>query len=642
MPDTIQEQAGEALGRAGQRLAAAETGVRDAIAGLNQAIDAAHAAGIGPRYARAMVGSGTHLGMLGRAYFNREIRSWDDIYESGPRPVNQNDSELLDLHARPRPQAPAFSFGWASSVPGTLARAGQELARAETGFDTAYARFSDASDFAQYAQIPAGQATSLVTALSGPLGKISSELVTAEVEDWDASITLDLASMLADGTEPPGFWAAAADARATKGAGDYGAAAASWTLARDQLPSGHLMGDGLDSLISALGTASGTGQHVARAGYIVHHSTEPPSPWNTGQLAAAVRTHAAALGDAKQALRNVLDGWTDGAIAAAFDAARDPDEAVARACLFATFERADQLRTAPPQDVSFAQPPVSAPAAAPATGPAMAARPDQMPSGSAADPPLEPPKWEHAVTFTGGSYFATIGGHRLFVDHGRDRVDGYRASVDGQYAGQEKDLAAAQKMAEDRARRLPPKPKIPRIASDDDVPNPQEMTAAYRAAHGEDVPWLTRQQWQAGQMSTATGTVRTAPWYLAAVAAKKDGRPMSAVPRYMAAARMDATAGRLRDHRDPLESGHDARDVADALSDAAAATRAGDLTEAREAIRWARSNITPGSSLHRVLDEHETPVINLAGPARRSGPAASPPRVARRPSPQGQRQARRR
>src|SRR5208282_1981638 len=252
MPDTIREQAGDALSRAGQRLAEAETGVRDAVAGLNQAIDAAHVAGIGPRYARAMVNADGHLGALGRAYLNREIRSWNDIYENSPRPVNQNDSELLDLHARPRPQAPAFSHGRASSVPGTLARAGQELVRAETGYDTAYARFSDASDFAQHARVPADQAASLVTALSGPLGDISSELVAAEVDDWDASITLDLASDFADGTEPPRFWAAVADARAEKGAGHYGAAAASWTLARDQLPSGHLMRDGLDSLISAL------------------------------------------------------------------------------------------------------------------------------------------------------------------------------------------------------------------------------------------------------------------------------------------------------------------------------------------------------------------------------------------------------
>jgi hypothetical protein len=340
MPDTIQEQAGAALSRAGQRLAEAETGVRDAIAGLNQAIDAAHAAGIGPRYARAMVNSQARLGALGRAYLNREIRSWNDIYESGRRPVNQKDSELLDLHVRPRPQAPAFSQGSASSVPGTLARAGQELARAETGYDTAYARFTDASDFAQYARIPAGEAASLVTAISGPLAGISREFVTAEVDDWDTSINLDLASKFADGTEPPGFWAAAADARAAKGSGDYRTAAASWMLARGQLPSGHLMRDGLDSLISALHAASGTGQHVTRDGYIVHHSTEPPSPWSTGQLVEAVRTHAAGLADGKQALRKVLDGWSDGAIAAAFDAARDPDEAVARACLFATLERA--------------------------------------------------------------------------------------------------------------------------------------------------------------------------------------------------------------------------------------------------------------------------------------------------------------
>jgi hypothetical protein len=170
----------------------------------------------------------------------------------------------------------------------------------------------------------------------------------------------------------------------------------------------------------------------------------------------------------------------------------------------------------------------------------------------------------------------------------------------------------------------------------------QEMAAAYRAVHGRDAPWLMHKAWQAGQLSTATGSVRTAPWYLAATDAKRDGQPMSAVPRYMAAARMDATAGRLRDHRDPLDSSHDARDVADALGDAAAAMRTGDLAGARSAISRARSTITPGSSLHRILSEHETPAINLESPARFGGPAASPRRVTRRPSQPVQRRARRR
>jgi hypothetical protein len=170
--------------------------------------------------------------------------------------------------------------------------------------------------------------------------------------------------------------------------------------------------------------------------------------------------------------------------------------------------------------------------------------------------------------------------------------------------------------------------------------DPQEMAAAYRAVHGRDAPWLTRKAWAAGHLSTATGSVRTAPWYLAAIAAKQDGRPMSAVPQYMAAARMDAAAGRLRGHRDPLDSSDGARNIADALGDAAAAMRASDPAGARSAIGWARSTITPGSSLRRILNEHETPVINLASPARFSGPAASPARVTRRPSQPVQRQAR--
>ena len=175
---------------------------------------------------------------------------------------------------------------------------------------------------------------------------------------------------------------------------------------------------------------------------------------------------------------------------------------------------------------------------------------------------------------------------------------------------------------------------------DHDAPDAQEMAAAYRAVYHKDAPWLTRQLWQAGQLSTPTGTVLTAPWYLAAIAAKKDSRPMSAVPRYMAAAEMDATAGRLRDYRDPSGSGDEARDVAEALSNAAAAMRADDLAAARSAITSARGTITPGSSLHRILDEHERPLINLASPARLSGLAAISARVTRRPSQQTQRQAR--
>ena len=174
-------------------------------------------------------------------------------------------------------------------------------------------------------------------------------------------------------------------------------------------------------------------------------------------------------------------------------------------------------------------------------------------------------------------------------------------------------------------------------------PDPREMAVAYRAVHGTDVPWLTLKAWEAGQLTTATGSVRTTPWYLAATAAKRDGQPMSAVPRYMAAAGMDATAGRLRDHSDPLDPSDDARDTATALSDAATAMRAGDLNAARSAIGRARSTIRPGSALHRILDEHETPVINLASAGRNSGPAARPTiRGNRRPSRPVQYQARRR
>ena len=349
--------ASRALARAGSLLAASEKEIRQAAARLNEAIDAAHAAGWPAEAAREL---SAKLGDIGRAYLAREIRSWDDIYENGPRPLNENDSDLLDLHARPRPDPALLRASWEESVPGDLAAAGQELARAETGFDTAYARFSDASDYAQYAQMAAGQAARAVTAICGPLDDLSRDIVDYEISDWNTSIHLDLAVALADGTEPARFWDAAANARPAKAAGDYGNAAAWWTLARNQLPAGHLLRDGLDSLTRALLSAAAPGQHVTCAGYILHHSTEPASPWSSAQLAESVREHAAALDDGKHALREILDGWSDGEIAAAIDDARSPDEAVARACLFATFERADQAGVQSAQDGLPAQPPRSA------------------------------------------------------------------------------------------------------------------------------------------------------------------------------------------------------------------------------------------------------------------------------------------
>jgi hypothetical protein len=371
-------------------LAWSEQGIRHAAAALNDAIDAAHAAGIPAEAAQGLVTSRATLGMIGRAYLNREIRWWDDIYENGPRPVNQYDTELLDLHARPRPGTPDLPAGWERSVPGALASAGQGLSHAETAFEQAYARFSDAADYAQHAGLTQDQAAALITSRSAPLGRLSRELVTAEAGDWDAAITLDLADELADGTEPAEFWAAARNARSAKGAGDHGAAAAAWTLARGRLPDGHLMRDGLDSLIFALHAARIGGEHVTRAGYIAHHSTTPARP--AGWQVQAVREHASRLGDDKQGLRMILSQWSDGEIAAAFDNARDPGEAIARACLFATFERADRLRAHGPRGKSFPGPPAPQPPGRPAAAGLPRAGRAALPSGA------RPPGQEDAMT----------------------------------------------------------------------------------------------------------------------------------------------------------------------------------------------------------------------------------------------------
>lgn len=362
--------AGWALTRSGDLLAWGEQAIRLAVRNLNDVIDAAHLAGIGPEAARELVTSRARLGSLGAHYLEREIRGWGDIYDNGARPLGPWD-QMLDLHTRPGPATPGqLHPGWEATVPGALARAGVDLARGEIQWEAAYFRFSDATDFGQHAGLTPDQAAWLVTAHGTALGDISREQVTAEIDDWNTSFALDLAGHLADGAEPPGFWAAAKDARVAKGAGDYEAAAAAWLAARDLLPTGHLLRDGLDSLVYALRAAQATGEYVTHFGTIAHFFAAmtpvplgvPDPAWTSDTLAAAVREHAARLGGDTPAWRKVRS-WSDRDIAGAIQDCRDPGEAIARACLTATFEVAEQRQEQPLADGAFSRPPAPQPPA---------------------------------------------------------------------------------------------------------------------------------------------------------------------------------------------------------------------------------------------------------------------------------------
>jgi hypothetical protein len=257
------------LPRAVERLGWAEDALRLAVRRLNDAIDAAHAAGMAPAAAADLVTSAGTLGVLGRRYLDREVAGWDDIYETGPRPGGPADLELLDLHARPRPGASRFGPGSEMHAPGQLAETGARLAEAEVAFAEAIGRFDDAADFAQCAAVSQSEAQALVWAGVQALGAIGREYVSEEVDGWFAGPPHDLADQFADGTEPAAFWEAAWQARTAKGSGDYEAAALAWVQARDVLPAGHPLRASLDGMITSLRTAAGTGQHVTWDGRLL-------------------------------------------------------------------------------------------------------------------------------------------------------------------------------------------------------------------------------------------------------------------------------------------------------------------------------------------------------------------------------------
>jgi hypothetical protein len=264
------------------------------VTGLNFTLDMARAGGIPPSNVREMVTYRATLGVLGGRYLERELDGWDDIYEAGPRPVSQADLGLLDLHARPRPPA-GLPWDWVKLVPRDLAAAGARLALAEISFAEAFARWDDAAAFAQHAGIARADVAGLVEASGVRLGDIGGKYVAEEIGKWDTSAPLDLADMLANGTEPAAFWQAAGSARIAKANGDYATAAVLWHAARRELPVGHPLRSGLDRLIAALHAGATAGGHVTRDG-ILQTAGPAAAPDGPPGLAAGETTPRLATG----------------------------------------------------------------------------------------------------------------------------------------------------------------------------------------------------------------------------------------------------------------------------------------------------------------------------------------------------------
>jgi N12 class adenine-specific DNA methylase len=236
--------------------------------------------------------------------------------------------------------------------------------------------------------------------------------------------------------------------------------------------------------------------------------------------------------------------------------------------------------------------------------------------------PGEPVHWDHALTMTGGIYLATVGGHGIHIAHSKDGTI-RTVSIDRHDAGMSAaglTLKDTQAQAVARARTLAP---VQRPAREEtgNVLSPAQAASAYRAVHGEPAP-----RWQ--ENGTPPDGVQAEPWYQAALAAKRDDWPMTAVPRYMAATVLNAGADRLLDaDAAPAFAGHDpgeARAVALALQDASRAVQAGDVSEALTAINEARAEISPVSGLREVLDRHETAITDLSGPLPPVQPGAEP------------------
>ena len=157
----VREQAGEALSRAGELLAAAETGIYDAVTVLNQAIDMACAAGMSPELARSLVTRDAILGAHGDIYLAAEIRDWYWIYDLDWQAAA---AEIDRMHARQRPPEGSSTAGTADA----LTAAGLQLAQAEAAWETALERFEEAASFAVRAGVKSADVHSIVCARAVP------------------------------------------------------------------------------------------------------------------------------------------------------------------------------------------------------------------------------------------------------------------------------------------------------------------------------------------------------------------------------------------------------------------------------------------------------------------------------------------
>jgi hypothetical protein len=298
---TVQEQASEALGRAGERLAGAEADVRGTIRGLNDAIDLAHATGVEPEAVHGLVTARATLGVLGESYLAREIRTWNAIYGPGRPPASQ-PGELRDLHLRPRPPAAPGAVSSREAAAEALTHAGVQLAKAETGLEKAFCRLDEAAGFAQAAGLPRDAVHGLVTAHASP-GVLGSDYLAKEIGAWDTMVA-SLAEVKSGGRVPPGFWELDLRARAAKGTGGYPAAAAIWQQASDLLPAGHEMRGVLGRMITSLRTAARTGQSVTWDGHLATSRAAPgraardeqPDPDQVQDLRDAARRYPGASG----------------------------------------------------------------------------------------------------------------------------------------------------------------------------------------------------------------------------------------------------------------------------------------------------------------------------------------------------------
>ena len=336
-PAAVRDQAEEALRRAGELLAGGEAGVRDAIVGLNQAIDLAHSAEMTPDLARSLVTRNARLGDIGRFYLAEETSAWEAVYDPSWKPGSAKaGDELAALHARQRPAG----GGSMAAVGQALTGAGMQLAQAEDAFETALDRFEDAADFAVHAGVPGTSVHDLVCARETP-GPIGGDYVGLTGASWHI-YTEEAAARKAGTQAPAAFWDIDLLARAAKGTGRYDNAAAIWLIAGSLLPDGHGLRGELDEMVTSLRVAARTGQYVSSVGLLVPRHTaaviggdagaatvQPPhGPGAATALAGQVWEHIAARSE-EPGWRVICQCWDPGDVTAVTGDAATLEDAVA-------------------------------------------------------------------------------------------------------------------------------------------------------------------------------------------------------------------------------------------------------------------------------------------------------------------------